>query len=223
MPPLPSPGKVMKLQLLHTMQEDTDVQSRFFMSYTGSVSVTDLNTLLATLAAAWATNFQPLFENQVTLVGVAGVDLSSETGAESALTTNHQGTNSGAAIPANACSLIHFGIARRYRGGHPRVYMPPGPSTELNDAQTWLQAFVNSLTAAWTNMITALTTSPPAAMGTLVQVNVSYYNGFTNHTYPSGRTRPIPNPRVTPVVDNVTLVLARNKIGTQRRRTKQSA
>jgi hypothetical protein len=75
------------------------------------------------------------------------------------------------------------------------------------DADAWLAACI---------------TGAPVAVGTVTPVNVSFFSGFTNKTFPSGRTRPVPTPRVTPLIDPIIGSDVNPKVATQRRRNQQS-
>ena len=111
-------------------------------------------------------------------------------------------------------------IARRYRGGKPRTYLPIGGAGKLQDAQTWTSAFVADIQAALNQIIAdiAVTASGGCALGNLV--NVSYYEGFVSSQNPiTLRWRTIPKQRTAgPLVDPVTSWVAETRIGSQRRR-----
>jgi hypothetical protein len=65
-------------------------------------------------------------------------------------------------------------------------------------------------------------TSPPAGMGVMLPVNVSYFQGFHNFTFPSGRVKAIPTVRPVPVVDLINNFSVNPHVGSQRRRNLQS-
>jgi hypothetical protein len=65
-------------------------------------------------------------------------------------------------------------------------------------------------------------TNAPTALTPAFQVNVSYFSGFTNVTFPSGRIRPVPKLRSVPLVDTVTSWSTNPNVASQRRRNLQS-
>lgn len=134
----------------------------------------------------------------------------------------HASTQSGAIVgdyPDAADSLLcKLFIARRYRGGHPRKYLPPLDPTYASDEQHWT---LGILTGMATAMGTAFTSSVFIAFGSTSVtglVNVSFYAGFTNYTKPSGRAAVRSNVRGTPLVDAVAGFELESLIATQRRR-----
>jgi hypothetical protein len=128
------------------------------------------------------------------------------------------GTRTGATLGAQVAFVISGEIFRRYRGGHPRNYFPFGVDTDSYDARSWHTAFQTDVSEGWGEFVNAVEAAGWTGAGTLTPVNVSYYEGFTNHTYPSGRVRPIPTLRGTPVIDVIESYIFRPDYETQRRR-----
>jgi hypothetical protein len=107
-------------------------------------------------------------------------------------------------MTAETAVLVNFTIARRYRGGKPRVYWPAGVSAQLNNPVSWQSTFVSAFRTAFNAFLNGVTSgiTPPPAVDYLC--SVSYHTG--------GALRP------TPVVDKV-LDWEVNAIpGSQRRR-----
>lgn len=224
MPALPSPGKVMRVDLFTTVGANTRVRDRIFFSYTGAgPTVADLLTLINTISASWNTNIVPQTNTGVTLTQIAVTDLSSASGAQNQLTVSRVGTLAGTALPAAVAMIVKFKIARRYRGGHPRFYLPGRVTADLASSTAWVSANAAALATAFSAFITACEATPPTNIGTMVHVNVGYFGGFTNRTFPSGRTRPVPNVLGTPHVDTITAYSVNLQVGSQRRRSQQSA
>jgi hypothetical protein len=118
--------------------------------------------------------------------------------------------------------VIKFKIARRYRGGHPRFYLAGGMATDVTAQNTWTPAYQSAVAAAWVAFINACVLAPPASLGVLAQVNVSYFSGFVNKTFPSMRTHPVPVLRAVPLQDTVLGASTNPKVASQRRRNLQS-
>src|SRR5580692_252737 len=147
MPPLPDAGPVVRVRLKHTIGDDFDVLDRFYVGYVGSgPDVLELQTFATAVTTSWSTNLRSMCGAVVVLTEAICTDLSSDTAAEGTSAVSYSGTRSGAALPAANASLINFSIARRYRGGKPRIYLPMGTDTDVASPQTWQPGFLSELT-----------------------------------------------------------------------------
>lgn len=222
MPALPNVPKVLRLSFAGQASNGEVVANRVFLQYTGALSTTDLATVVATADAAWVTDIAPVVSNDFTLNTWVATDLTSNTSAQVVLGVSHVGSSAAAPMAAGVAAVIRFKIARRYRGGHPRMYLGPLPSGILSDASTIIAANQTALKNAVANFIAAAVTAPPAAVGVLTHVNVHFFSGFTPRVMPSGRYRNVPNALATPSVDVVTAYTCNPHVGSQRRRNRQS-
>jgi hypothetical protein len=183
------------------------------------LTVTDANNVASGTAANWNTRLAPQFLPNVVLVEVECTDLTSPTAGQGFWSGSHAGSDVGTTNERSSCLIVSEEFFRRYRGGHPRKYWPGGAATHLSTGGNWTSTF----TAGWANQWGLFVTDQEAIAitgGTMGNfVNVSYFSGFTNHTFPSGRVRPIPNLRTTPVVDDVVSFIIQPDVGSQRRRT----
>jgi hypothetical protein len=84
--------------------------------------------------------------------------------------------------------LISFKIARRYKGGKPRIYLPMGVSAQLNNPVSWQSTYTSAVDSTWGAFVAGVIAATPNA-SVDQHVSVSYYNDKA--------------PRATPVVDNV--------------------
>lgn len=223
MPALPSVSKVLRVILRYAASaEGQALINRIFISYSGTApSDSQLDTFAAVVGTAWDAGLKSLTSTQYTLQDVAVEDLSSPTAAVGFSDVNTSGTRAGDVLGAAVAAVIQQKVARRYRGGHPRVYLPVGVSTDLADADQWGSTFITNLLAGYATFLSDIFAGGWTAAGTLDGVNVSYYSGFTNHTYPSGRVRPIPTLRGSPVVDPVLQYAVNGNLASQRRRNGQ--
>lgn len=222
MGPLPSPGAVVQTNLTWKVDDDTGALTRLFWSYTGGApSGAALTSFCADVDAAVDTFFGPLFLATTLATGTKAIDLSSDTGNEAESTQANAGSRSGTRLsPGTAVTVAHE-IARRYRGGHPRSYLPFGAGADILSSGEWDTAFTNAVTAAFANFVTTVRGSGHVAIDKLV--NVSYYKGNNPIIDPiSGRAKNIPQKRVTPLVNEISGSVARVKIGSQRRRNRKS-
>lgn len=223
MPALPAVPKVVRFSFHYTYGEDKDLVTRDFYEYGGTLSPGDLSTWTVAAGLAFSSNLIDHMHTSVSGLDVVAEDLSSATAPTSTAPLPGVGLAAGATLPASASIVISKKIARRYRGGHPRSYLGGWGATNLHDEQTWDPTFLASVLADYNTYVTALQAACPVAASPAVMVNVSYYQGFVNHTFPSGRVRPIPQPRVTPVVDLVNTFVAQSSVGSQRRRNRTAA
>jgi hypothetical protein len=201
---------------------DQNVLNRFFINYAGSApSVAQLNTFAAAVATAWDNNMGDIQNTNHGLIEISVEDLTSATAAVGAAVAATFGDLGGTQLTNAVAGCLSFQIPRRYRGGHPRIYLMCGDVTKLATNNTWTGAFITAVEAAWVAFIAAVIAAGWAGAGTLEQVNVSYFHGFTNFTFPSGRTKAIPTPRVAPLVDVVSGVVLNPHLASQRRRNQQ--
>ena len=160
-------------------------------------------------------------QGHITLAFSELTDLSSPTAPQVVNSTGATGGAGAAPLSAGVAMVMKYHITRRYRGGKPRAYLPGMSSAYLTTPTEWNPASLANVTAGWITHLTAIAAATPVAAGTGTHVNISYYQGFTNHTYPSGRVKPIPTPRVTPLVDTINNVSGNPTPGSQRRRNEQ--
>ena len=219
MPALPPVPKVVRLDHHFTISEDTAAKCRLYLAYTGAApSNTDLGTLAAALTPAWNANMKPMFGNTRELTTVDLTDLSSPTAAHITSSVLLIGTRAGTNVPADIATLASQHIARRFRGGHSRVYWPAGVVSDTADGQTWQGAFLSAFAGALNAYIAALEAGVWGGGGTLSPVNVSQYQGFSVHTGTTGRARNVSTPRVNPLIDAILSYTIQAGIATIRKR-----
>lgn len=220
--PLPAVPKGVRCDFHFSQAADPNMQIREFFQYTGTLNTTDAQTWLGNMVTALATFVNLQLVTDISLVLSELTDLTSNTAAQVQDNTVHAGSGPGQVQSAGVSFVIRKHILRRYRGGHPRVYIPGIAATRLATPTQWNAADVSAITSAYTTFIGACTANTnPAAIGTITHVNISYFQGFTNHTFPSGRVKAIPTPRVTPLVDLVVGLGGNAVPGSQRRRNEQ--
>jgi hypothetical protein len=221
MPALPSVSKVVRVDYHFSEAADPNVQIRTFWQYSGTLSLGDATTWLASMQSALATFMASYMQPTITLAFSELTDLSSPTAPQVVNSTGATGGAGAAPLSAGVAMVMKYHITRRYRGGKPRAYLPGMSSAYLTTPTEWNPASLANVTAGWITHLTAIAAATPVAAGTGTHVNISYYQGFTNHTYPSGRVKPIPTPRVTPLVDTINNVSGNPTPGSQRRRNEQ--
>ena len=208
-----------------TFGDDIDVVNKFYQQYTGaagSLSDTGAAAWAAAVNASWAAHIRSFQAAAYVLQHTSVTDLSSSIGGFGDAVSGGAGTGAGAPNGAGVALVVKEHIERRYRGGHPRQYIAAMLESARSDPQLWDPTFVGNFTTAYIAFRAAAAAGCPGAIGPAVDVNVSYFQGFTNHTFPSGRVRPIPTLRAVPVVDVISTFSVNPKLGSQRRRNLQS-
>lgn len=221
MPARPTVPKVIQAIFKGTIGGDTDVVNRLYFQYSGTLNQADCQTVANTMAVAWGAHAIVPLSNNYVEQSCQLTDLSSASSPQAVGLNNSSGGSASAALPAGVCVVVEFKITRRYRGGKPRVYLSGPSSGNMASPQSWSAAYLNTMLTDWNAFIAAAVLSPPAAVGTLTHVNVSFIQGFHNVTSSSGRTRPQGTLRGTPIVDIITGYQINPKAASQRRRNLQ--
>jgi hypothetical protein len=179
--------------------------------------------MCTSIGTAWNTDLASWATPQVTLTEVLITDLTSPTAAQAAVAVSHAGTRTGTNLAAGTAVLLGFPIARRYRGGKPRIYLPFFSSNDLASDNSWVTASVTGLVTAFGTFVGAIYTAVNVWGGGPQQVNVSYYEGFTVYNPDPGviRAKNIPTKRAVPLVDVVTSIVGNPRPASQRRRNLQ--
>lgn len=220
MPPLPSPGNVIRASFYINDESGVPAGSRVFFSYSGSpITQTNISALATAIATEWNSNLAAMTATTDVLDSVECQDLSSDLGVVGVATPSDAGTRSGTAFPASIAANISHIIARHYRGGKPKTFLRCGVTSDLHSSSSndWSSSFQSALKTAWQAWVAGVLSTPNCNLTNIV--NVSYYQGFTSVLNPvTGRTRDVPKLRTTPVVDVITDAAVIARLGSQRRR-----
>jgi len=214
-----------RCRLDYTQTDDYKGGSRFFLSYSGSAPTAgNCATLASDIATQWASDLAPLMGSDWVLTEVDVLDIATDSGSSGQWTGSESGSRSGMAFAAQVATNIEYDIARRYRGGKPRMFLPPGVADDAADLSHWSTDFISEVNSAIATFFTAINALDIGAMGTLQHVSLSYYESFTNVTNSSGRTRAAPKYR-TPaaLVDTVNGYATKGQFGSQKRRRAASS
>jgi hypothetical protein len=212
------------VKLDYTNSDGSLAGSRFFLSYSGSApSAANCATLAGDIGTAWESDISGLVSGEWSLTEVDVEDIATLYGLSGTSNTSHAGARTGTLLPAQVAANVEFDIARRYRGGKPRIFWPAGTDGDLADQAHWTSGFITSLNTGTAGFFTAIAALSVGSMGTLEHVNLSYYYMFTNVTNSSGRTRAAPKYRDTALVDPITGYSAKGLLGSQRRRRSSTA
>lgn len=208
MPALPDVPGVIKIEFLWT-QDGVPAANVLHVGYTGGPPTSsDLTTLAHDLGVAFMTAVSGDLATTTLLASVKATDLASHSGAvgESALALS--GTDAVGGGDAAACVLCNFQITRRYRGGHPRMYILGYTMAGLATPSTWAGAVITNAHAGIAAYVAAATGVIFGSFTTTTPVSVSYRTGNA--------------PRVVPVVDPIVGFAIGAMLRTQRRRINAS-
>lgn len=217
-PPLPA-SPCLRVRLDYTNTDTFLAGSRFFVSYAGaSPTAGNCATIAADIATAWSSNIASLVNGDWSLTEIDVLDIASDTGASGQWTGAEAGTASGDNLAAQCAVNVEYGIARRYRGGKPRMFLPGPTSAQLHDVGHFSPGYLSDVQTGVSGFFAAIAALSVGAVGTLAHVNLSYYKGFTNITNSSGRERAVPTYRSSALVDTIESYAPKAVIGSQRRR-----
>lgn len=217
---LPPVSKVLRVAVPQSMTDEAKpLLNRYFLSYTGTAPTdAELHTFADAIMATWVTYMAGLQPDDCVAGPVQVEDLTSATSAVGVGSNVAAGTRGATGFPVGVATCLSFKIARRYRGGHPRMYLYAGEPADQATPNTWSSTYLAAVDLAASDFFSTHLASGWSGAGSLEHVNVSYYEGFTNHTYPSGRVRPIPTPRGTPLVDTIVAWETNTNICSMRKR-----
>ena len=220
MPALPAAPGVIRVTIPMGAATDPNALCRIFTHYSGTAPTSaQLKTFCDAVSSAWLSNITPLQSAVWTQFPIQCEDLSTATGAVAQGTTSNPGVRSGHSLPASNSLMVQFLIARRYRGGKPKIFLPVGVAEDLATGPTWSTSFLTATSTGFQAFIAAVNAAGWAAAGTLTHVNVSYFQGFTSVQNPvTHRWRNVPTVRGAVVVDPITAYGVEVGIASQRRR-----
>lgn len=178
----------------------------FHVRYTsGTPTQADMNALAFDLGTTWNARLAALHLNTVSLSGTTTTDLTSNTGLVGSDATTHPGTVAATSpLPANVALVGSFKIPRRYRGGHPRMYLCGQSGANTTNANNWTSTWITTSTTAWGNWLADINALTFTSMPGIQLVNLSYYSAKV--------LRPMP------VYDVIGAIVVHNRIDTMRRR-----
>jgi hypothetical protein len=195
--------------------------NRFFVSYMGGApSGADCTAIANGIATAWGTYIAPLCSGDISLVEIDVLDIASDMGLSGQWTGTTVGSRSGTGLLYQSAANVEFNIARRYRGGKPRIYWPAGVEGDLLDQSHWDSGFIASLNTDTAGFFAAVEALSSGSTDLSHHVNLSYYSGVNPAvTEPSGRVKQSNKYRATNAFhDNVTGYSAKAMVSSQRRR-----
>jgi hypothetical protein len=223
MTPVPLPASpCIRVRLIYNDGDGQLAGNRLYFSYSGSApSPANCVTLAGDVESAWASHIAGLCASgQYDLTEIDVLDIASDSGSSGQWTGSSGSTRSGTPLPLQCATNIEFNIARRYRGGKPRMYLPPGVTGDLATGGQYGGTFVSAVNTAVAAFISEIEALSIGSMGTLQHVNLSYYSGVYTTTPPwrgPGFKYP-PKYRSEALLDTVEGYACKTEVGSQRRR-----
>ena len=156
------------------------------------------------IMTAWNANMRSQQNKVWTLAQVMVSDLGPTPDLPGLATGSTAGSLTLQCLTAETAALVNIVIGRRYKGGHPRLYLPLGDTTTLNDATHWTTSFVTSFATNWAAFINSVVTGMTGGPTLDYSCSVSYHSGHAL--------------RPTPLVDKVLSWNMNPVPGSQRRR-----
>jgi hypothetical protein len=183
-PPLPD-NPTIRVRTIFSSGGSGELGSRFYLNYTGGpASGADLTTLAGDIETAYATHLVGLWAVNFTLTEIDCLDITTEMGNSGTWTGTEAGSRTGSTLPDQCCTNVEFDVAERYRGGKPRIYLPPGVSGDLATVSTYSSDFVDLVNTDMALAFAEITGLSVGSLGTLTHVLLSYYKGYNTSTPP---------------------------------------
>lgn len=159
---IPAPGVAQAVVTQHMAGHRCNNILHFYHGSTSPWSSTDIQTLANTLFTQWTNVWKNQHASNVVYNSVAAVDLTNNT-PFSATSTGSQVTAVGTGnVSPSLALMVNFNIAKRYRGGHPRCYLPGFESGALTASEDqWISAALTAATAGFVTIINAVVAALP--------------------------------------------------------------
>jgi hypothetical protein len=195
-----------------------------FRYTSGPPTAGDIQTFANDVLSKVGSRIMIQLPSDTSCLAVFAEDLDSATGA-TALSTSAAipGTTGASARSAADSVLVAPKMARRYRGGKPRIYFPPMEVGAYHDERTWDSTRIATFGVGFTNLINDVIALSYSSFSLDAYVNVSYYSGHHLVTYPSGWSHERPTPRGSPVIDVLLTAAIELVVATIRRRLQRSS
>lgn len=180
MPALPPIARVIKFDFRYTWETGSLASNGFHMSYSQAGVATpsgpDINAVTQQVGDLWRDGVMPVLSDECTFTEAIGTPLDNSMTNVGNQAYSTGGGSAGGTILSSSCFLCSFEIVARWRGGHPRMYIPGGSGGDLLDNANWhtdiqanLQAALNTFFAS----VNGVSSGPVTLLNPGV---VSYYS-----------------------------------------------
>lgn len=206
MPARPPVADVIKFEFIQTLASTRNVVNITYAAFSGGGGVdSDLLNVATAVHGHFGTRFLGHLNSDLVLVETIATDLTTDISPRVTYTSTVAGAGGGTALTANTALAISWGISRRYRGGHPRMYLCGLETDMLADPSHWASGTLTTFDTAANDFLSDVGSSGHGTYTSLTPVNVSYFTGGAL--------------RVTPVIDGITGASVHSRVDSQRRRS----
>lgn len=180
------------------------------LQYTGTrPSDSTLNALATQVGAAWASSLAAQVANNTSITLITCTDLSDISGAQGSSNQSVPGSGlSTNPLPVSVAACITWKTAARWRGGHPRNYLPGMVGANVTNGTSWTGTYRSALQTAAGTFHTNLNAMTVGG-NTWVHVCLRRHQTLVDGTH-SILNPAVPIPIITTLVDS--------RIDSQRRR-----
>ena len=217
---LPYVADVARIDIQWEVGSDNNALTRLHAGYSGAApSSAACNVSAQAIYGVVHDNFLPLMNTQNTLRGVEVRDLSGEDAQSGSYSALHGGSAAGTPLPAEVAVLANYRIARHYRGGKPRSYLPLFTASDLDNPSSWKPASIAAALAAVEALLAELATAEVGGVALDGAVSLSYVQGYgAPRARSNGHLMYPPEYRATPKIDPITGVSINGTPSVQKRR-----
>lgn len=146
--PLPDSANTAKIRLVGKMAGGANWANVLHAKTSGALTTATLNTIATAIKGYWSSDLAPQIHNTVSLTLVEVTDLTNRTGAQGTDTTGANGTAALQVAPNNVAACLTLKIVNRYRGGHPRMYLPGVRQDWIQNGNQWTSGTAAAYQAA---------------------------------------------------------------------------
>lgn len=159
---IPAPGVAQTVITQHIAGHKANNVLHWYHGSSSPWTVSDMQTLCNTLFTQWTNVWKNQMASNIAYQNVAGVDLTNTTPV-SATSTGTAVTAVGTGVSNPGLSLmVSFNIGSRYRGGHPRCYLPPFQSTAMTtNEDQWIPSALTAAVNGFVTMVSAVVAALP--------------------------------------------------------------
>lgn len=204
MPALPDVANVLKIVFSGSFSGASWANVMHAKWFGTTPSNSDLSTIAGLLATDYDTRFGALLADDLLLENVEITDLTNTSASRGLWAGSLAGADTGDLLPASCAAVISWGIARRYRGGHPRTYLCGLTVNARQNARLLTAAKQIAIATAAGAFIGDVAGTASGPITSLELGQVSYYSGGV--------------PRVVPLFDPFITGGSGLRIDSQRRR-----
>jgi len=142
MPPLPPVNHVLRCAITGLLA-GTPWANILHVGYSGTLPIAlSANAFATKIGLEWLSVWKPMQSHFLVYSECKVTDLTAPLAGVGVVALGGHGAVIGGSVPNQVAMLVHWSSALRYRGGHPRSYIPGLWESQLHDSKTWVAALV---------------------------------------------------------------------------------